>query len=468
MGFPEGFLWGGATAANQCEGAWDEDGKGVNAADVMRAGGIGVERVVDRAPQPGVYYPSHDAIDHYHRFREDIDLLAEMGFTCYRFSINWSRIFPHGDDDEPNEAGLAHYDEVIDYCLDRGITPLVTLSHYETPCGLLKFGSWLNRRAIDCFARYCETVFRRYKGRVRHWLTFNEINCVVDEPWVEAGIDRSDYESAMIAVYHQFLASARAVVLAHEIDPGNRVGMMFGGVFAYPATPDPNDVIGTMEYLHQQMFYCDVQCHGAYPAYKLRDLERRGIVLPMQEGDEQLLRDGKVDFLSFSYYFTMTTGARTNPDHLFGTGYDNPYLEQTPWGQTVDAQGLRYALNLLYDRYQIPLMVVENGLGAYDVLDEGDRVHDGYRIEFFAEHIEQMKKAVEYDGVDLMGYTTWAPIDLVSAGSGQMEKRYGFVYVDRDDEGRGTLRRIRKDSFWWYRKVIASNGEDLSYAAEED
>lgn len=461
MSFPKEFLWGGATAANQCEGAWDEDGKGPNAADVMRAGGIGIERIIDPAPLEGVYYPSHVAVDHYHRFKEDIDLLAEMGFNCYRFSINWSRIFPHGDDEVPNEAGLAHYDEVIDYCLSKGMTPLVTLSHYETPVGLLSFGSWLNRKAIDCFARYCKTVFVRYKGRVKHWLTFNEINCVVNAPWVEAGIEQSDYESAMIAVYHQFLASAQAVRIAHEVDSENLVGMMYGGIFAYPATCAPDDIIGTMDYMHEQMFYCDVMCRGYYPSYKLRDLDRRGVRLPQEPGDAELLRNGKVDFLSFSYYFTMTTGRNSVPEEMFKTGYANPHLDQTPWGQTIDAQGLRYALNLLYDRYQIPLMVVENGLGAYDELTEDRKVHDPYRIDFFSRHIEQMKLAVERDGVDLMGYTTWAPFDLVSAGSGQMAKRYGFIYVDRDDEGVGTLERIRKDSFWWYRDVVMSNGEDL-------
>lgn len=462
MPFKYGFLWGGATAANQCEGAWDEDGKGPNAADVMRAGGIGKPRVIDRTVEPGVYYPSHRAIDHYHRFREDLDLLAEMGFTCYRFSINWSRIFPNGDDEEPNEAGLKHYDEVIDACLERGMTPLVTLSHYETPLGLLKFGSWCDRRAVDCYVRYCETVFRRYKGRVRHWLTFNEINCVVHSPWVEAGIDRIDYASCMTAVYHQFIASARAVTLAHEIDPQNQVGMMYGGIFGYPATCAPEDIIGCMDYMHEQMFYCDVQCRGYYPTYKLRDLERRGVELPWQEGDANLLRAGKVDFFSFSYYFTMVAGRDTVPKEMFDTGYSNPHLTQTPWGQTIDPQGLRYALNLVYDRYQIPIMVVENGLGMYDEVAPDGQIHDPYRINYFAEHIREMKKAVELDGVDLMGYTTWGCIDLVSAGSGQMAKRYGFVHVDMDDEGHGTLERTRKDSFWWYRKVIASNGEDLS------
>jgi len=461
MPFKEGFLWGGATAANQCEGAWDEDGKGMDTADVMRAGGIGKPRVIDRVPVPGVYYPSHRAIDHYYRFEDDLDYLAEMGFTCYRFSIAWSRIFPHGDDAMPNEAGLAHYDKVIDACRARGIEPLVTLSHYEAPLGLLDFGSWCNRKTVDCFARYCEVVFKRYSGRVRYWLTFNEINCAVESPWMAAGIDKKDYASAMVAVYHQFLASARAVKLAHEIDPTNKVGMMYGGIFGYPATCAPEDMIGCMDYMHEQFFYCDVQCRGAYPAYKLRDLERRGIRLPVEPGDAELLRAGKVDFFSFSYYFTMVAGRETVPEHMFDTGYENPYLKQTPWGQTIDPLGLRYALNFVYDRYQIPIMVVENGLGMYDEVSADGKIHDPYRIHYFAEHIREMKKAVELDGVDLMGYTSWGCIDLVSAGSGQMAKRYGFVYVDMDDEGRGTLERTPKDSFWWYKRVIATNGENL-------
>ena len=466
MAFPENFLWGGATAANQCEGAYLADGKGLNTADVMTAGSATEPRRVTDGVLAGERYPSHVAVKHYERFREDIALMAEMGFNCYRMSINWARIFPNGDDAEPNEAGLAHYDEVFDCCHEHGIEPLVTLSHYETPLGLQKYGSWEGRETIDCFTRYAETVFKRYKGKVNLWLTFNEINSMsLTSPWLAGGIaDDADEKTRMTAAYHQFLASARAVELAHQIDSGNKVGMMYGGLFSYPSTCDPLDVQANEEFMHRNLFYPDVMCRGYYPAYKLKELEREGIELPEQPGDAELLRAGTVDFLAYSYYFTMVCGKKTTVSMDCGsidTGYKNPYLPQTPWGWTIDPYGLRYSLNLFYDRYQMPLMIVENGLGTYDTVEEDGSIHDQYRIDYLREHIKAMKDAVELDGVDLMGYTWWGPFDIVSAGTGEMRKRYGFIYVDADDEGNGTYDRSRKDSFYWYQKVIASNGEDL-------
>ena len=466
MAFSKNFLWGGATAANQCEGAYLTDGKGLSTADVMTAGDAKTERQITDGVMEGKNYPSHTAIDHYGRFKEDIALFAEMGFKTYRMSINWTRIFPNGDEEEPNEAGLKHYDEVFDECRKYGIEPLVTISHYETPLGLQKYGSWENRKVVDCYVRYCETIFKRYKGKVKYWLTFNEINSMSMSPWMAGGIrlDASE-QTRMSAAYHQFLASAKAVLLAHEIDPENKVGMMYGGLFAYPNSCDPKDIQATDEFMKQMLFYPDVQCRGYYPAYKLKEFERKGIVLPKQEGDDELLLKGKVDFLSYSYYFTLVCGQKTTGIDLacgsLVTGYTNPYLPATPWGWTIDPMGLRYSLNLFYDRYQIPLMVVENGLGAYDKVEEDGTIHDPYRIEYLREHIKEMKKAVEIDGVDLMGYTSWGCIDIVSAGTGEMKKRYGFIYVDTDDEGKGTYARSRKDSFYWYKKVIASNGEDL-------
>ena len=461
MGFPEGFLWGGATAANQCEGAWNEDGKGINSSDVMTAGDVNKKREITEEIKEGTYYPSHNAIDHYHHYKEDIALFAEMGFTCYRFSINWTRVFPNGDDAAPNEAGLQFYDRIIDECLKYKITPLITISHYETPLGLLKYDSWIGRTTVDCFLRYCETIFKRYKGKVRHWLTFNEINCMSSTPWTAGAVPKQDEASVMIAAYHQLLASAKAVKLAHEIDPENKVGMMYGGLFSYPYSCDPDDVIRNMEYMHEQLFYCDVQCRGHYPAYKKKDLEKKGISLPICEGDEEALKKGTVDFLSYSYYFSLVSGKNTELKDAFDTGYRNPYLKETPWGWSMDEQGLRYSLNLLYDRYQIPLMIVENGMGMYDKLEEDKTVHDPYRIDYLKRHIKEMEKAIDLDGVDVMGYTTWGCIDLVSAGTGQMEKRYGFIYVDVDDQGNGSFERYRKDSFYWYQKVIASNGKEL-------
>jgi 6-phospho-beta-glucosidase len=463
--FPENFLWGGATAANQCEGAYLTNGKGLSTADVMTAGVHGVPREITDGVVEDKYYPSHNAVDHYRLFKEDIALFAEMGFKCYRMSIAWSRIFPNGDEEVPNEEGLKHYDEVFDTCLQYGIEPLVTISHFETPLGLLKYGSWENREVIDFYIRYCETIFNRYKGKVKYWLTFNEINVMSTKPWMAGGINSDDEQTRMTAAYHQFLASAKAVQMAHEIDPNNKVGMMYAGHIAYPASCDPEDMQAIVDFMHKMLFYCDVQCRGYYPAYKLKEFEREGIVLPIQDGDLQELMKGKVDFLSYSYYLTHVVGKDTNLDFkgLNGvkTGYKNPYLQTSDWGWAIDPKGLRYSLNLLYDRYQIPLMIVENGLGAVDKVEEDGSIHDSYRIDYLRDHLREMKKAIDIDGVPVMGYTMWGPMDIIAASTGEMKKRYGFIYVDIDDNGNGTFRRIKKDSFYWYKKVIESNGENL-------
>jgi 6-phospho-beta-glucosidase len=464
MGFPKDFLWGGATAANQCEGAYLTDGKGLSTADVMTAGGNGVPREITDDVVEGNYYPSHKGVDHYHRFKEDIALFAEMGFKTYRLSIAWSRIFPNGDEEVPNEAGLKHYDEVFDTCRQYGIEPLVTLSHFETPLGLQKYGSWTNRKVVDFFLHYSKTLFKRYKGKVKYWLTFNEINVISTKPWMAAGVDSDDEQTRMTVAFHQFLASAKAVQLAHEIDPNNKVGMMYNGHTAYPNSSDPEDVQATTDFMHKMLFYSDVQCRGYYPAYKLKEFERDGIVLPIQDGDLEELKKGTVDFLSFSYYLTHVVG-KESPLVFTGlngvkTGYKNPHLKVSEWGWPIDPKGLRYALNLLYDRYQLPLMVVENGLGAVDKVEDG-RIHDSYRIDYLKEHLKEMKKAIDLDGIPVMGYTMWGPIDIISASTGEMMKRYGFIYVDVDDEGNGTFDRIKKDSFYWYKDVIATNGKNL-------
>lgn len=463
--FPEGFLWGGATAANQFEGAYLEGGKGLSTADVMTSGEHGVPREITNGIVEDRHYPSHEAVGHYRRFEEDIALFGEMGFKCYRLSINWTRIFPNGDEAEPNEEGLRYYDEVFDACLRRNIEPLVTLSHFETPLGLLKYGSWTNRQVVDFFLRYCETVFNRYKSKVTRWITFNEINVMSTKPWMAGGVDSDEEQVRMTAAYHQFLASAKAVRLAHEINPANKVGMMYAGHFSYPNSCDPEDVQRHDEFMHKMLFYCDVQCRGRYPAYKLKEFEREGIVLPIEAGDEETLRQGTVDFLSFSYYLTHVVGKETSlvMKGLNGvkTGYANSHLPTSEWGWAINPLGLRHALNLLYDRYQIPLMIVENGLGAVDRVEEDGSVHDGYRIDYLRDHIREMRKAIELDGVEVWGYTMWSPIDIISASTGEMKKRYGLVYADVDDRGDGTFKRIRKDSFHWYKKVIASNGADL-------
>lgn len=464
MGFPNDFLWGGATAANQCEGAYNVDGKGLSTADVMTLGSHTQKRKRTQDIDSQYYYPSHQAIDHYHRYKEDIALFAQMGFKVYRLSINWTRIFPNGDEEMPNEKGLEFYDRIFDELEKYHIEPLVTISHFETPLGLQKYGSWMNRKVVDFYVRYAKVLLERYQGRVKYWLTFNEINCMSTMPWIVAGIVSEDEQSKMTAAYHQFLASAKVVLLAHQIDPHNQVGMMYCGHFAYPNSPNPNDMISTMNFMHDMLFYCDVQCRGYYPNYKLKQLEREGIVLPIQKDDLDILKNGTVDFLSYSYYFTHVTGEKTKGIYKglngIDTGYQNLYLPVSEWGWTIDPQGLRYSLNLLYDRYQLPLMIVENGLGAVDVLEDG-KIHDQYRIDYLQQHLIELEKALTIDGIPVMGYTMWGPIDIVAASTGEMKKRYGFIYVDIDDNGQGSLKRYKKDSFYWYQKVIQTNGKSL-------
>ena len=481
--FPKDFLWGGATAANQCEGAWNEGGKGVSSADVMTGGTLTTPRTLTPVMREGAYYPSHEAIDHYHRYEEDIALFAEMGFRCYRMSIAWTRIFPNGDDANPNPEGVEHYRKVFQCCKKYGIEPIVTLSHYEMPFHLMTaYHGWTDRRVIDFFVKYCETVFNAYKGLVTYYLTFNEIN-ILTMPFggMMAGglLPKSDVkldltsmmndtpESATIrfsALHHQFLASAKVVQIAHAIDPAVKVGCMIAGTATYPLTPNPKDMLLTQQTMRAGNYYCgDVMVRGAYPAFAKRFLAQRGAVIDWQEGDAETLKMGKVDFYSFSYYAsgccsTDPDQSKTGGNMIFGV--KNPYLTISEWGWPIDADGLRYYLNELYDRYQVPLMVVENGLGAADTVEVDGSIHDPYRIAYIKAHVVTMREAIE-DGVDLLGYTPWGCIDLVSASTGEMKKRYGFIYVDKDNDGNGTLARSRKDSFYWYKKCIASNGADI-------
>ena len=489
MAFKEGFLWGGATAANQYEGAWNIGNKGVSSADCCTRGSRSEPRKVTYmtkegeikadvmfgldAPEgaqfgcfEGYDYPSHEASDFYHHYKEDIALMAEMGFKTFRMSINWTRIYPLGYEEEPNEEGLKFYDDVFDECLKYGIKPLVTLSHYETPVGLTnKWGSWADARTIDCFARYVETVGNRYKGKVEYWLTFNEINCLEFGGWMAAGVASRDPQKIADAGKHQLLASAKAVQILHEIDENNKVGNMIGYGMIYPYTCNPKDVFQTWEKFKGSYFYCDVQARGYYPSYKLKEYEQKGIQFSLTKEEKELLKNGTVDFISFSYYMSNCTS--TDPKVLADQGGNmmfgvkNPYLKASDWGWQIDPIGLRLSLNYLYDRYQKPLMVVENGLGAQDVLEANGEIHDSYRIDYLRDHIQAMHDAVSLDGVELWGFTPWGCIDLVSASTGEMHKRYGFVYVDYQDDGTGNGNRIRKDSFYWYKKVIASNGEDL-------
>lgn len=407
MAFRTDFFWGGATAANQCEGAWNEDRKGINSADVLTAGSVNQPRSRTDGIENNKIYPSHIAIDHYHRFKEDIDLFRELGFKMYRFSISWARIFPNGDDAEPNMKGLIHYDQVIDYCRACGIEPMITLSHYETPIELFnKYGSWLNRKTIQYYLKYCEIIFKRYKGKVKYWIPFNQINMMMDDSWNAGAIlPESSYEDKMVASYHQLLAHAQTVKLAHSIDPENQVGCMYGGLFSYPASCNPKDILANQQFMKRYLFYIDVLCRGYFPNYILKELKRKCIHLPVMEDDREHFRTGCVDFVSFSYYNTFVVGKDTHDFDLntFDTGYKNPYLSHTKWGWEIDPTGLRYALNLLYERYQKPLFIVENGVADKDIVIHG-KVHDEYRKDYLKTHVREMEKAINYDGVDLRGY----------------------------------------------------------------
>lgn len=466
MTFPANFLWGGAVAANQCEGAYDEDGKGWSTQDLAPKGVVGA--ITDHPTEDNLKLKG---IDFYYRYRDDIAMLAEMGFSVFRFSIAWSRIFPNGDEETPNEAGLAFYDQLIDECRRHGMEPLVTLSHYETPYHLAKtYDGWCSRKMIDFFKRYVNTVMKRYKGKVHYWLTFNEINSILHNPYLSGGIltpkEQLSKSDLYQAIHHELVASALVTKMAHEIDPDNKVGCMVIGIPSYPLTPNPDDVIANMEQDRHNLYFTDVQVRGAYPKYLNRYFKENGIQIQMEEGDEEILKNS-VDFISFSYYMSICGCA--DPDahpQAAGNiipGVANPYLRSSQWGWQIDPKGLRYLLNQFYDRYQKPLFIVENGLGARDELIEKDgvlTVEDDYRIEYMREHLLQVEEAIE-DGVEVLGYTSWGCIDLVSASTAQMSKRYGFIYVDRNDDGSGTMARYRKKSFYWYRDVIASNGASL-------
>ena len=464
------FLWGGATAANQYEGGYLEGGKGLSIADVERGARHGVRRQIDDEIMEGALYPSHEATDFYHHWKEDIALFAEMGFKCFRMSIAWTRIYPRGDEEAPNEEGLKFYDQVFDELHKYGIEPVVTISHYETPLALVKeYGSWRNRKLVDFFERYARTVFTRYKGKVKYWMTFNEINATMNipRPYHQAGIVFEEGEdkgkTVVQASHHMVVASAKAVIIGHEIDPDNKIGCMLLVPETYAATCSPDDQVAVREKMMALYYYGDVHVRGYYSNTCTAMWRRLHTTAPlMEEGDEELLRCGKVDYIGFSYYFSSIEGG--NAEQIEGNviaGGKNPYLKMTDWGWQIDPVGLRNTLNKLYDRYQVPLFIVENGMGALDTVEEDGSIHDPYRIEYLKEHIREMIKAVEEDDVDLMGYTPWGCIDLVSAGTGEMRKRYGFIYVDKHDDGTGTLARSRKDSFFWYKKVIESNGECL-------
>ena len=457
MGFPKGFLWGGATAANQIEGAYAEDGKGLSVQDVL-PGGV----VKPASAGPTLDNLKLEAIDFYHRYQEDIALFAEMGFKVFRLSIAWSRIFPRGDEAEPNAAGLAFYDRVIDELLAHNIVPLVTLSHYELPLHLAQeYGGWTNRKLIGFYENFARTVFEHFRGRVQYWLTFNEINSILHFPILAGIMNTTDKQDLYQAIHHELVASARVTKIAHEVDATNKIGCMILAMPRYPLTPNPDDVWAALDAAHDDFTFGDVHCRGTYPGYFLRKLREAGIELDITEQDRIDLRN-TVDFVSFSYYMSVcesATDTTRGPGNLIG-GVPNPTLAASQWGWQIDPVGLRIILNEYWDRWQKPLFIVENGLGARDELVDGT-VADDYRIAYMNDHLVQVGEALS-DGVAVLGYTAWGCIDLVSMSTAEMSKRYGFIYVDRNDDGSGTLQRYRKKSFYWYKDVIASNGATLT------
>ena len=491
MSFPKDFLWGGATAANQCEGAWNEDNRGPAITDVMTGGTSQHPRKITYVDKEGkkhatseyyryfelpegahykvleeFSYPNHDGVVFYHHYTEDIALFAEMGFKIFRMSISWSRLFPKGDEKTPNLKGVEFYRNVFLELKKYNIEPLVTIWHFDTPLYLEEhYGGWNNRQLIDLYSRFAKTCFTEYKGLVKYWITFNEINNTIMMLDLKASTDRKNcYQKAYQQLHYQLVASARAVKIGHEIDSENKIGCMISGIVFYPATCDPSDIILNRHNWEKNIFYCgDVQCKGKYPIYAKRLWEEYDVHLDINEKDIQELKEGCVDLYTFSYYMSSLVTTHQVKDKVggnFTAGARNKYLQYSDWGWAFDPKGLQYYLEIIYDRYEKPIMIVENGLGSLDKVEEDGSIHDPYRLDYYRKHIQAMEQAI-HNGVNLIGYTTWGCIDLVSAGTGEMRKRYGFIYVDKQDDGSGTFKRIKKDSFYWYKKVIESNGKEL-------
>lgn len=481
-GFPKNFLWGCALSACQAEGAYNVDGKTLTVPEVMpfnpkndrkvtKQLKITKEMIEEAKNDPDtIKYPKRRGIDFYHTYKEDMALFKEMGFKVFRYSISWARLFPNGDDKEPNELGLKFYDSVIDECLKNGMEPLITISHFDFPIVLIeKFGGWYNRKLIDLYLRYCEVIFNRYKGKVKYWVTFNEINMSIKAgPKTMGVIDegQENYEEMLFqALHHQFVAAAKATKLAHEINKENKIGSMVAYFTTYPYTCKPADALAMQkDDQMKNLFYLDILNGGKYPYYSKKYFEEHNIKLDIKDGDLEVIKENTADFVGMSYYNSMISS--DDGDQLELTAgnvhsvYKNPHLDANEWGWQIDPIGLRYTLNHVYDRFGLPVFILENSSGFFDELTEDNKVHDPYRVDFLRKHIEQLKLAIE-DGVEVIGYTMWGPIDMISSGTSEMSKRYGFIYVDQDDYGNGTMKRYKKDSFYWYKNVIATNGKEL-------
>lgn len=477
-GFPKDFFWGGAIAANQAEGAYQEGGKGLCVADILKVQDKGdlkkksnkeitTKDIEFALNDKEGYYPKRYGIDFYHTFKEDLKLLAGTGMNSFRTSINWARIFPNGDDLEPNEEGLKFYDDLIDEIIKNGMEPLITLSHYEMPLNIaLKYNGWHSRETIDMFVRYCETVFKRYKDKVKYWILVNQINLVHHESFNHLGIPADRFENIREAKYqgihNECTACAIATKIGHEINPDFNIGMMVYDGLSEALTCKPEDVLANMKRNQMEYFFTDLLIRGHYPGYAVRYFEENDIKLDIREEDEKVLAEHKADFLAISYYYTCCSSHESTSN--IGINDDgavpNPYIDASEWGWGIDPLGFRTVLNYYYDRYEKPIIVAENGFGTFDTVDEDGKIHDNRRISYLSQHVEQMKEAIK-DGVDVIGYYPWGPIDIISCSSSEMCKRYGFIYVDQDDYGQGSKKRMKKDSYEWYRKVIETNGEEL-------
>jgi len=419
--------------------------------------------------RPDERYPAREGVQHYRRYKEDMALLGAMGLKAYRFSISWSRIFPRGDESAPNASGLQFYRDLVRECRRNGMEPVVTISHFEAPLGLVELiGSWRSREMIDHYLRLCRVLFTSLP-EVRYWITFNEINMIMHAPFLAAGVVIDSQEDAarvtFQAAHHQLVASALAARMARQMLPASRIGCMFAAACVYPLTCRPQDVLKAMQVGEEDFYFVDVQVRGHYSRRMRKAMERAGVSIEVEPDDAQVLAANTVDFISFSYYNSRTVaedeeGVEASQGNLFST-VKNPYLSQSQWGWAIDPVGFRITLNQIQARYDKPMFVVENGLGAVDLVDERGGIDDRYRIEYMRDHIREMIAAVEEDGVDLIGYLWWGPIDLVSASSGEMRKRYGLIHVECDDEGRGSMDRRPKRSFHWYKRLIASRGADL-------
>lgn len=476
MKLKDNFFWGGSIAAHQLEGAWQEGGKGPAIMDFATSGSYETPREFTKEIEAGKKYPSHEGIDFYHRYKEDIKLFAEMGFTALRISIDWSRIYPLGDEEKPNQEGIAYYQDVVNTLLEYNIEPIVTLFHFELPIHLVrKYGSWKNKKVVDFYLQYCETMFKALKGKVKYWVTFNEMNHLDPQTeasdmftYILAGIKYSELEGdkkEILAIigYHMTLAAVKAVQLGKKIDSTNQIGCVFGISPAYPYNCDPVNVMNAFKEMERDYYQMDAMTRGYFPKYKLAEYEDLGIHIAITDEDTVAFKEGIIDFIGLNYYSSAVAnyeGSENEEETLFG-GVQNQYLEKSKWGWSVDPIGLRYTMNYTYRKYGLPIMITESGLGANDEITADGKIHDDYRISYLSSHFREMKNAILKDKVECLGYLMWGPIDLVSATTGEMKKRYGFIYVDKHDDGTGDLSRKKKDSFYWYKKVIETNGEKL-------